>query len=145
MTLLAVCACGRTASIDTGMPAEEQARRLTESATPAEVAGGLVRWMSEASASDRAYARALTREIVSIYDDRHSGEARAFAAAVDSIKETLPDGRKARVLVVALRPAHLGSVMRHEAASEDLVGEIRRCLADDEEALEAFERAYNPY
>ncbi len=131
--------CGPKADIDTSRPASEQAAELVAEMSPQELAEALVNWMAGASPADRDYVRSLTREIVSAYDSTDNYASRHFAHALDSVKETLPVEKLARVYVVATKPARLATVLREEGADSALIKEIRRAYASDSAALKVFD------
>lgn len=143
--LLTACGSGMP-GIDPQKPAHAQAVDLTASGSPAQVASSLVDWLAEATPADNAFARELTREIISVYDSTDNYASRHFAFALDSIKSTLSTDRLARVYIVAMRPAHLGRTLRFDAeeATSDLIEKIREAYADDSVALQSFNQALNP-
>lgn len=134
--------CSSTPEIDPSRPAPQEAARLAES-SPSDAAEALIGWMKSAAASDREYARSLTRELMSIYDSDSLGRAIRFVRSLDSIKSTLSQTELARVYVVSTKPWRLGAIMRADEADQELVQAVEADYANDSESLEAFRHGYN--
>lgn len=134
--------CSSAPEIDPSRPAPQEAARLAES-SPTEAAEALIGWMKKANASDRDYARLLTRELMSIYDSDSLGRALRFVRSLDSIKAALSPEDLAHIYVVSAKPWRLGAMMRDDGADQALVKAVEEEYAADTESLEAFRHGYN--
>jgi len=134
--------CSSAPEIDPSRPAPQEAARLAEN-SPTEAAEALVGWLKKADASDRDYARLLTRELMSIYDSDSLGRALRFVRSLDSIKATLSPEDIAHIYVVSAKPWRLGAMMRDDGADQALVKAVEEEYAADAESLEAFRHGYN--
>ena len=134
--------CSSAPEIDPSRPAPQEAARLAES-SPTAAAEALIGWLKKADASDRDYARLLTRELMSIYDSDSLGRALRFVRSLDSIKATLSPEDLAHIYVVSAKPWRLGAMMRDDGADQALVKAVEEEYAADAEALEAFRHGYD--
>lgn len=144
LVALSVASCGKSARISSEADAHSQAVALTAEYSPQEVAVQLIEWMENEPPGSNAFARELTREIVSVYDSTDNYASRHFAFALDSIRARLSPERLARVYTVAIKPARLGAMMSAPDADTSLVSHIRMALASDSTALNAFNNSYRP-
>ncbi len=134
--------CSSAPEIDPSRPAPQEAARLAES-SPTAAAEALIGWLKKADASDRDYARLLTRELMSIYDSDSLGRALRFVRSLDSIKATLSPEDLAHIYVVSAKPWRLGAMMRDDGADQALVKAVEEEYAADAESLEAFRHGYD--
>lgn len=134
--------CSSAPEIDPSRPAPQEAARLAES-SPTEAAEALIGWLKKADASDRDYARLLTRELMSIYDSDSLGRALRFVRSLDSIKATLSPEDLAHIYVMSAKPWRLGAMMRDDGADQALVKAVEEEYAADAESLEAFRHGYD--
>lgn len=139
----ALWGCGNKIEISPEADPKTTAKELTSNCTPSEAAQEILDWMSHAELSDRSYARTLTKEVQSIYDSIGENLSYDFIKAIDSIKETLPNKKLARVYVLATGPWRLGVVMRDSNAPNQLVKEIEKAYGTDTVSLNYFLKAYN--
>ncbi len=139
---LSVASCGRSSRISSDADDHAQAVALTAEYSPQEVAAQLIEWMENEPPESNAFAREITREIVSVYDSTDNYASRHFAFALDSIRSRLSPERLARVYTVAVKPARLGAMMSAPDADTSLVIHIREALSCDSTALNAFNKSY---
>lgn len=137
LTLLCFCSCRSKVSSD--IPPQQQAVEIAKRRTPEKVASSLIDWLLSADTTQREFSRKLSANILLYYDTIGSPDsARRFVSAFDSITESLPASKQARILLALNTPAKTASLLARKKSDERLINEIKTLLEGNTAHLQQF-------